>query len=78
VEFTKLQTQYRALLSFVKNQIETHIKDAPIGSVITGSTNTSYNSYLPQMDFVFKNAGTQGLSKPVFLGYKPMTTIHIL
>lgn len=68
----------REMLETVKKKIEDNIIDSPIGSVITGSTNTSYNSYLPQIDFVFKNAGTQGLSKPVFLGYHPMNNAGFL
>jgi hypothetical protein len=43
-----------------------------VGEIGTGATNTSHNSFLTQMDFIAKNAGKQGLSKPVFLGYREM------
>lgn len=48
----------------------------PQGSVITGSTNTSHSSYLPQLKTIFGQAGKLG--EPVFLGYKPMNSMGFL
>jgi hypothetical protein len=62
----------REMLEALNKQIGKGFENANVGDVITGSTNTSYNSYLPQMDYVFKNAGKEGLSKPIYLGYRPM------
>jgi hypothetical protein len=56
----------------VKGKLDAGLKSMNIGEVGTGATNTSHNSFLTQMDFIAKNAGKQGLSKPVFLGYREM------
>jgi hypothetical protein len=42
----------------------------PSGQVFTGSTNTSHNSYLPQLKKIFKEGVQEG--DPTFLGYKRM------
>lgn len=42
----------------------------PSGQVFTGSTNTSHNSYLPQLKTIFKEGVKEG--DPTFLGYKRM------
>lgn len=68
----------RDMMKHLNSTLGREISDAPVGSIITGSTNTSYNSYLPQIDYIFKNAGKQGLSKPVFLGYRPMNMAGFL
>jgi hypothetical protein len=62
----------REMLEALNKQIGKGFDNANVGDIVTGSTNTSYNSYLPQMDYVFKNAGKEGLSKPIYLGYRPM------
>jgi hypothetical protein len=46
------------------------------GEVITGSTNTSHNSYLPQLKTIFGEA--KNLGNPVFLGNKPMNSMGFL
>jgi hypothetical protein len=68
----------REMLKFVTNKLDEGIKDAEVGDIITGSANTSQDSYLIQMDYIFKNAGKNGLSEPVFLGYEPMNTLGFL
>jgi hypothetical protein len=68
----------REMLKFVTNKLDEGIKDAEVGDIITGSANTSHDSYLIQMDYIFKNAGKDGLSEPVFLGYEPMNTMGFL
>ena len=62
----------REMLGAMNARIKEAVDNADIGEVITGSTNTSYNSYLPQVDMIFKNAGKEGLSEPVFLGHHMM------
>jgi len=42
----------------------------PSGQIFTGSTNTSHNSYLPQLKKTFKEGVKEG--DPTFLGYKRM------
>jgi len=68
----------RHMLTSLKEALDTRIKDAKVGDLLIGSTNTSYNSWLPQMDFIFKNAGKNGLSKPVFLGYQGMNQMGFI
>jgi hypothetical protein len=68
----------REMLKFVTNKLDEGIKDAEVGDIVTGSANTSQDSYLIQMDYIFKNAGKDGLSEPVFLGYEPMNTMGFL
>jgi hypothetical protein len=68
----------RHMLTSLKEALDTKIKDAKVGDLLIGSTNTSYNSWLPQMDFIFKNAGKNGLSKPVFLGYQSMNQMGFI
>lgn len=68
---TSYKSPREALLD-VQKKLETGIKNSNIGDIITGSTNTSHDSYRVQMDYIFKNAGKEGLSEPVFLGYEPM------
>ena len=41
------------------------------GDIFTGSTDTSYQSYLPQLNEVF-SPKMKGVADPIFLGYKPM------
>lgn len=41
------------------------------GEIFTGSTDTSYQSYLPQLNEVFSSK-MKGVADPIFLGYKPM------
>ena len=62
----------RHMLLDVKSKLDKGLKDLNIGEVATGSTDTSHNSYLNQMDFIAQNAGKEGLSQPIFLGYQPM------
>lgn len=62
----------REALTYVTKSLNEGIQNGPIGKIYTGSTNTSHDSYLIQMDYIFKNAGKDGLSEPVFLGYKTM------
>ena len=62
----------KEMLIDVTDKLNKSVLDAKPGEIITGSTNTSYNSYLVQMDYVAKNAGKGDLSEPIFLGYKPM------
>lgn len=62
----------REALDFVTNKLDEGFKNSKVGDVITGSTNTSHDSYRVQMDYIFKNAGKNGLSDPIFLGYKQM------
>lgn len=66
--YSSARQMYQALT----NKIDRAFSDAKKGDLITGSTNTSYNSYLPQIAYLFENAGKEGLSKPIFIGYKPM------
>jgi hypothetical protein len=68
----------RKMQEYLVNSINNKISSANVGDVITGSTNTSYNSYVPQMGYIFKNAGKNGLSEPVFLGYEPMNSLGYL
>lgn len=65
-------------LKYVTGQLDKGIKESKVGDVITGSTNTSHDSYKIQMDYIFKNAGKEGLSEPVFLGYEPMNNFGFL
>ena len=48
----------------------------PSGQVFTGSTNTSHNSYLPQLKTIFKEGVKEG--DPTFLGYKQMNNFGYL
>jgi len=48
----------------------------PSGQVFTGSTNTSHNSYLPQLKKIFKEGVQEG--DPTFLGYKRMNDLGYL
>jgi len=48
----------------------------PSGQVFTGSTNTSHNSYLPQLKTIFKEGVKEG--DPTFLGYKRMNDLGYL
>lgn len=68
----------REMLVELKKNLDRELSLSQKGQIVTGSTNTSHNSYLPQMDFVFKNAGKQGLSDPQFLGYHPMNSSGFL
>lgn len=68
----------RQMLMDVKSKLDQGLTGLRIGDVGTGSTNTSHNSYLNQMDFIAQNAGKQGLSKPVFLGYEQMNPMGYL
>jgi hypothetical protein len=68
----------REMLTDLLKKINEGMSKAEIDDIVTGSLNTSYNSYLPQMDYIFKNAGTQGLSEPLFLGYQPMNKAGFL
>lgn len=68
----------REMLMDVKSKLNQGLTGLRIGDVGTGSTNTSHNSYLNQMDFIAQNAGKQGLSKPVFLGYEAMNPMGYL
>lgn len=68
----------RQMLMDVKSKLDQGLTGLRVGDVGTGSTNTSHNSYLNQMDFIAQNAGKQGLSKPVFLGYESMNPMGYL
>lgn len=68
----------REMYTGLTNRIDTAFSDAKKGDIITGSTNTSYNSYVPQMSYLFENAGKEGLSQPIFLGYEPMNSSGFL
>jgi hypothetical protein len=68
----------RQMLMDVKSKLDQGLTGLRVGDVGTGSTNTSHNSYLNQMDFIAQNAGKQGLSKPVFLGYEAMNPMGYL
>ena len=52
------------------------------GDVITGSTNTSHNSYMTQLRSVFgnpsKSGNIGGQGQPVFIDYKPMNSMGFL
>lgn len=62
----------REALDFVQSKLDDGFKNSEVGDIITGSMNTSNDSYRVQMDYIFKNAGKEGLSEPIFLGYAPM------
>jgi hypothetical protein len=47
-----------------------------LGDVVTGSTNTSHSSYLPQLKTIFGEA--RSLGDPVFLGNKSMNSMGFL
>jgi hypothetical protein len=49
-------------------------KNVPSGMIVTGSTNTSHSSYLPQLKRIFRYKE----GSPVFLGYKPMNNMGYL
>jgi hypothetical protein len=68
----------RAMHTDLVEKLNKATNKANVGDVITGSTNTSYNSYIPQMGYIFKNSNTQGLSEPIFLGYEPMNSLGFL
>ena len=65
-------------LKYITGQLDKGVKESKVGDVVTGSTNTSHDSYKIQMDYIFKNAGKEGLSEPVFLGYEPMNNFGFL
>lgn len=62
----------REMHTYLTKSMDKIFNDAKVGEIVTGSTNTSYNSYVPQMGYIFKNAGKDGLSDPIFLGYESM------
>jgi hypothetical protein len=62
----------REMHTYLTKTMDKIFNDAKVGEIVTGSTNTSYNSYVPQMGYIFKNAGKDGLSDPIFLGYESM------
>lgn len=68
----------REMYAGLTKKIDQGFSDAKKGDIITGSTNTSYNSYIPQMSYLFENAGKEGLSQPIFLGYEPMNSSGFL
>ena len=68
----------REMLADVTDKLNSTILDAEAGKIVTGSTNTSHNSYLVQMDYIAKNAGKEDLSEPIFLGYRPMNDAGFL
>jgi len=68
----------KEMYSDLMDSINKSFERAKVGDIVTGSTNTSYNSYIPQMSYIFKNAGKKGLSQPVFLGYEPMNDLGFL
>jgi hypothetical protein len=68
----------KQMYSDLMDSINKSFENAKVGDIITGSTNTSYNSYIPQMTYIFKNAGKEGLSQPIFLGYEPMNELGFL
>jgi hypothetical protein len=68
----------KQMYSDLIDSINRSFERAKVGDIVTGSTNTSYNSYIPQMTYIFKNAGKKGLSQPIFLGYEPMNELGFL
>jgi hypothetical protein len=68
----------KQMYSDLMDSINKSFERAKVGDIVTGSTNTSYNSYIPQMTYIFKNAGKKGLSQPIFLGYEPMNELGFL
>lgn len=61
-------------LKNVSRQVNFAPEGVKSGEVFTGSTNTSHNSYLPQLKQVFKYSE----GAPQFLGYKPMNPLGFL
>ena len=68
----------REMHNYLTNTMAEGAAKAKIGDVITGSTNTSHDSYLAQMDYLFKNAGKPGFSSPKYLGDFPMNQSSFL
>jgi len=68
----------REMLTDVTDKLNDTILNADAGQIITGSTNTSHNSFLVQMDYIAKNAGKEDLSEPIFLGYRSMNDAGFL
>ena len=68
----------REMHNYLTNTMAEGAAKAKIGDVITGSTNTSHDSYLAQMDYLFKNAGKPGFSSPKYLGHFPMNQSSFL
>lgn len=76
--FARNYSSPREMYAGLTKKIDQGFSDAKKGDIITGSTNTSYNSYIPQMSYLFENAGKEGLSKPIFIGYRPMNEAGFL
>ena len=70
--YANMHESPREALAYVSNTLNRGLQNGEIGKIYTGSTNTSHDSYLIQMDYIFKNAGKDGISEPIFLGYEPM------
>lgn len=70
--YSRSYSSPKEMLLDIKGQLDRGLKSMAVGEIGTGSRNTSHNSYVNQMDFIAKNAGKQGLSEPVFLGYHGM------
>jgi hypothetical protein len=63
----------REMALYVRNAFDNGFKNAKVGDVITGSTNTSKDSYSLQMDYLMRMHKKNPTStKPVFLGYEYM------
>jgi hypothetical protein len=63
-------TSKRDFANMVKDA-RARVRMSTKGDIFTGSTDTSYQSYLPQLNEVFSSK-MKGVADPIFLGYKPM------
>lgn len=63
-------TSKRDFANMVKDA-RARVRMSTRGDIFTGSTDTSYQSYLPQLNEVF-SPKMKGVADPIFLGYKPM------
>ena len=65
----------REMALYVRNAFDNGFKNAKVGDVITGATNTSKDSYSLQMDYLMRMHKKNPTStKPVFLGYEYMNS----
>jgi hypothetical protein len=70
--FAKNFTNERKMLESVTRSLDSYLANG-----ITGSTSTSHNSYVVQMDYIMKtikNPDNAGKLEPAFLGFQPMNS----
>ena len=73
--FAKSFDSERKMLEHVTSKLDEYLTKGKTGDIITGSTSTSHNSYVVQMDYIMKtikNPANAGKLEPAFLGFKSM------